>query len=264
MDTNYEKKHREDLESAKDWLAIAKENDNKIAIQIIEKFFPDLKESEDERIRYSLMSFLNSLSETEVPSKEEFRKWWYWLEKQGEQKPSWSEEDEKIYQSIIDDTVQENQLDDKQINWLESLKDRVQPQPKQEWSEEDRKHIDNIISLLNQAKEEYVRKSGQFPSWINEILWLKSLKSQNMWKPSEEQLNEVKNAIGITGTNGIVLLSLYNDLKSLCLKSLKSQPHWKPSEQNIKDLEWCADLVKDKMGVGFHRLQVFIDELKNL
>ena len=46
------------------------------------------------------------------------------------------------------------------------------------------------------------------------------------------------------------------------LKSLKPN-HWKPSEQNIKDLEWCADLVKDKMGVGFHRLQVFIDELKN-
>ena len=46
------------------------------------------------------------------------------------------------------------------------------------------------------------------------------------------------------------------------LKSLK--PRWKPSEQNIKDLEWCADLVKEKMGVGFHRLQVFIDELKQL
>ena len=48
------------------------------------------------------------------------------------------------------------------------------------------------------------------------------------------------------------------------LKSLKPQSHWKPSEENIKDLEWCADLVKEKMGVGFHRLQVFIDELKTL
>lgn len=47
------------------------------------------------------------------------------------------------------------------------------------------------------------------------------------------------------------------------LKSIKPN-HWKPSEQNIKDLEWCADLVKDKMGAGFHRLQVFIDELKSL
>ena len=37
----------------------------------------------------------------------------------------WSEEDEKIYQSIIDDTVQENQLDDRQINWLKSIKQRI-------------------------------------------------------------------------------------------------------------------------------------------
>lgn len=53
-----------------------------------------------------------------------------------------------------------------------------------------------------------------------------------------------------------------NEAEDDWLKSIK--PRWKPSEQNIKDLEWCADLVKDKMGVGFHRLQVFIDELKNL
>ena len=48
------------------------------------------------------------------------------------------------------------------------------------------------------------------------------------------------------------------------LKSLKPQPHWKPSKENIKDLEWLADLLKDRMGVGFHRLQVLIDELKKL
>lgn len=52
--------------------------------------------------------------------------------------------------------------------------------------------------------------------------------------------------------------SIHNWLKSF------RHNHWKPSEQNIKDLEWCADLAKDKMGVGFHRLQVFIDEIKNL
>lgn len=48
-----------------------------------------------------------------------------------EQNPAWSEEDEMIYQSIMDDTVQENQLDDKQILWLKSLKERVQPTKEQ-------------------------------------------------------------------------------------------------------------------------------------
>ena len=65
------------------------------------------------------------------------------------------------------------------------------------------------------------------------------------------------NPIGTTNMEAISTKEIVEWLKSL-------KPHWKPSEQNIKDLEWCADLVKDKMGVGFHRLQVFIDELKQL
>ena len=47
-----------------------------------------------------------------------------WLEKQG-QKPAWSEEDERIYQSIIDDNAQENLLYNEQINWLISIKQRI-------------------------------------------------------------------------------------------------------------------------------------------
>ena len=128
-----------------------------------------------------------------------------------ESNPAWSEEDEKIYQSILDDTVQENQLDGNQWVWLKSIKDRVQPQPKQEWSKED----------------DYV---------YNEIL--KRVEKKTLYEHDLEYI--------------------YNWLKSI------KHNHWKPSEQNLKDLEWCADLVKDKMGVGFHRLQVFIDELKNL
>lgn len=44
----------------------------------------------------------------------------------------WSEEDERIYQSIIDDTVQENQLDSKQIDWLKNIKYRNFARPKQD------------------------------------------------------------------------------------------------------------------------------------
>ena len=49
--------------------------------------------------------------------------------------PGYTEEDEKIYQSIMDDTVQENQLNSNQTNWLRDIKYRYFPQPKQEWSE---------------------------------------------------------------------------------------------------------------------------------
>lgn len=43
-----------------------------------------------------------------------------------------------------------------------------------------------------------------------------------------------------------------------------SKDGWKPTERDIKDLEWCAELVKEKMGVGYRRLQVLIDEMKSL
>jgi len=45
----------------------------------------------------------------------------------------WSKEDEKIYQSIIDDTVQENQLDEKQINWLRNIKYRNFARFQKQW-----------------------------------------------------------------------------------------------------------------------------------
>lgn len=84
---DYEQKHKEDLEAAKGWLAIAKENNNKIAIQILEKFFPELRESEDERIRKELIAFLKEDLETGGRAEETWsisglKRWIAWLEKQ--------------------------------------------------------------------------------------------------------------------------------------------------------------------------------------
>lgn len=78
---DYKEKHKEDLESAKGWLAIAKENNNKIAIQILENLFPELRESEDERIREMILELVsisgNGNQWEEINN---------WLKKQGEQK----------------------------------------------------------------------------------------------------------------------------------------------------------------------------------
>jgi len=84
---DYEKKNQEDLESAKGLLAIAKENNNKIAIQIIEKFFPELRESEDERIREELIEYIRKTTCVNFIgkcSKKEAEKFISWLEKQSE------------------------------------------------------------------------------------------------------------------------------------------------------------------------------------
>lgn len=90
MIINYEQKHQEDLEAAKGWLTIAKENNNTIAIQILENLFPELHESDDERIRKGLIKGLTAMrdihnhqtfSDDAINIDDAIA----WLEKQGEQ-----------------------------------------------------------------------------------------------------------------------------------------------------------------------------------
>jgi len=99
------------------------------------------------------------------------------------------------------------------IKWLQSLKDRVQPQPKQEWSEEDEK----ISNALYESIDFLSLKSFGFSE--DEVCdWLKSLKAQTHWKPSEKQMKWLKDVIDtvpMTCRQQLPLESLYNDLKNL-------------------------------------------------
>lgn len=119
-----------------------------IKLTTCEEIFPELTESEDERIRKSLIDMLKNDEKC-------YLKEIAWLEKQSEQKSTWSKEDERIYQSIMDDTVQENQLNNKQTNWLKDIKYRYFPQQKQKfvWSEEDEKKNEDEAIRSNSIPE---------------------------------------------------------------------------------------------------------------
>ena len=62
--------------------------------------FPELQESEDERVRESLLEYLHTLPNHYSHSGVCAPEWIAWLEKQGEQKP-WSEEDKKKISDIL-------------------------------------------------------------------------------------------------------------------------------------------------------------------
>ena len=87
------------------------------------------------------------------------------------------------------------------------------------WSEEDEKTLNEIFSVAARAslrKSTLFGKSYDYIKWQN---WLKSLRPQNHWKPSSEQMKAL-NAINVTGGisyagQGQVLIELYNDLKKL-------------------------------------------------
>ena len=74
----YEKKYQEALERAKDILSY-----KEVCKEDIEYLFPELKESEDEKIRKSLIHYLQGLGEFDYPDKKTYYDWLAWLEKQG-------------------------------------------------------------------------------------------------------------------------------------------------------------------------------------
>lgn len=76
--------------------------------EALEFLIPELKETEDEKIRKDLITFLDEIwhlgknANFDKWDKSDCSNWIAWLEKQGEQKPvEWSEEDEHKVKDII-------------------------------------------------------------------------------------------------------------------------------------------------------------------
>lgn len=214
----YEKKinYMKTIETIKQMIA-----DGQISQEVAEKYFPELRESEDEKIRKEILDCFKAMKQQGCfPSKhkEQYDSWIAWLEKQGEQKPEWSEEDEKclantihILEGVASGAVGEFEKSTIIcINWLKSLKDRVQP--KQEWSKEDEWKFSDILALLRGGENFHYNTPDLFT-------WFKSLKDrvqlQNRWKPSEEQLKSLQEVIdaGHYTNYPNALETLYEQLK---------------------------------------------------
>jgi hypothetical protein len=112
------------------------------------------------------------------------------------------------------------------LAWLERQKE----QKPSEWSEEDEAMIKSILFVL----ESYVSQSESasspslitsYPTYYKEIDWLKSLRPQPHWKPSEEQMEAFKSYIeefqaraeaAVGGWNNFdVMIRLFEQLKKL-------------------------------------------------
>ena len=93
---DYEEKYKEALSRAKKLYG-------KYCINnVLESIFPELKESEDEKIRKELISFVNNdgWKFTKL-TKEEKESWITWLEKQDEHHIACSEEQMKVLDEVL-------------------------------------------------------------------------------------------------------------------------------------------------------------------
>ena len=200
---------------------------------VVEQAFPELKESEDERIKKTAIKILkgvaNRVFEYESVSKESVLAD---LEKQKETGIQWLKSDnvknpDKPY---IDKAGMfyttdgrmchvseiERQKEPENVSattmipscWTEKQKE----QNPSEWSEEDEKMCSAILQDLANIKVAFPKVSIQ-----EEFDWLKSLRPHPHWKPSEEQMESLKRAAeyDFYAGNGATLRILYNDLKKL-------------------------------------------------
>jgi len=128
-------------------------------------------------------------------------------------KTAWSEEDEDNLTDIfvaIDNFHTTNHKKEL-ITFLKSLKDRVQPQPKQEWNEEDKVMLDEIIDFFENGTVKLQHDLSLYASW------LKSLRPLSTWKPTEQQMKVLNEVINFAADHGTMRWNdyIYNVLKSL-------------------------------------------------
>lgn len=133
MDT-YEKKYKEIVGLIKKAYLYAQTDSTKA---VLEEIFPELSESEDEKVRKELIDAIQGLWVNDaLPMPLSLKRkdeWLAWLEKQGEKKPAWSEEDEQHIDSLLKrlDGLCRNEFERTRFainedgDWLKSLKQRI-------------------------------------------------------------------------------------------------------------------------------------------
>ena len=116
-----------------------------------------------------------------------------------EHKPAWSEEDEKIAKTIINEFEQCSEwccanglAKEDCIAWLNR-------QIHAKWSEEDKKKVNNLYVLLDQMVS-FNMLSNKDASEFKD--WLKSLKDRYAWKPSDEQMEALAWALSLAKNCG--------------------------------------------------------------
>lgn len=188
---DYEKAYKEALERAREF----QKSKDGLCVLTAESIFPELQESEDERIRKELYDFIyiTTFRPKELKKKERFLDW---LEKQGERDARYENleellEADTIYQMAMNDAMVEgaktkamNALSGLEIGKLLGIEKQGEQKPT--WSDEDERLRNSCIKHIEEELEE-IRKDrfghSEIISDLKEecrerINWLKSLKER--------------------------------------------------------------------------------------
>ena len=180
--------------------------DGQVSQEVAEKYFPELKESEDEKIRKALIQLVKKAGEgyENVVNGVSIENAISWLEKQGKK-------DEEIL--ILKDQIESLHAAREALQEAHNIELEKQGKQKPDgWSEEDRRMliglIDELDAIINKATPNEI---SVYSKYIN---WLKSLRPHQQWKPSDEQMEYLAKAITTLGDEGnCKTASILNDLR---------------------------------------------------
>lgn len=216
----------------------------------VQDFFPELTESEDEKIKQRVIKLIKMSNEVGgfALHKWEADEMLAWLEKQGEQKSfaRYKVGDTIYYDSfgrlvsfvianIVEDGTDNPMYEDKDGNSVfqndiveKKPVDKVEQKPQRmvsaeakeamyskpaEWSEEDENNINSIVSRLEVDISYWESRSKTRTNEDKKLIdWLKSLRPKTAWKPSDMELEALRLAAEKDGT---CLMGLYEQLKKL-------------------------------------------------
>lgn len=245
--------------------------DGQISQEVAEKYFPELRESEDDRIRKELVDFIYDKTDT-YELREKSNSWLAWLEKQGKQKPvpGWMPKflDELRSKKNYFDWDEHKDIEGRIlaiIQWMNPNyfigKDGEQKSDKVEsnlltverakevspftrsgsenksvgWSEEDEDLLKWTINNLTELEQRFGKdygKVGKCINWIKQKRWKKSLKTADL----ENSLCDIQDGYSDTSYEYRVLGEAIEFIRST------DDPHaWRPSDEQITWLYRAAD-----------------------
>lgn len=265
------KKYNDALERAKYALTTDMDNSGHWAVNYI---FPELKESEDERARKDLITFLDDVwhlgknANFDKWGKADCSNWLAWLEKQGKNAQPDIPEDGQILNSLTD--MDKRVFLDRPVTlraaiawlekqgWLEKC-EQSQFEPNPAWSEEDEEMFKSIIATCELAEQD--RDSSPARHLLEmQTNWLKSIKDrvqpQREWgEEDEEMLTWLCRIIHTQRLDRAITLKEESELGEWIDKWLNHNPHTKQSEQP-------TDKIKTKFKAGDYIVPDYITPLE--
>lgn len=238
--------------------------------EALETLIPELRESEDERIRKAIREILLDAPAQDLINKDlELEKALAWLEKQKEQKPISAEEvlvkaglkpykDGNQWCILAGDNIQEgicgfgDTIEDALYEFLKEVLDLQKKQKPAEWSEKDEDMRNLLIKVLEVNHRNGYFKANEINTidmravYTEELVaWLKSL------RPQSKVILKEKDAWCCSVVWACVRDSeeYTKEEKEYIKKFLYrcnpvSQPHWKPSEEQMTMLLRAEGVVR--------------------